>query len=914
MKKFIIIVLLSLSLFSSESIPTQEEVAKLYVATFNRAPDAAGLAYWVNNSGLKLSEIAQSFFEQPETQTLYPSSTANREFIKSVYQNLFNRDPDSDGWNYWEEQLNNNVFSKNRFIEAVINGAKDDDVTVLVNKTDVGLHFASSGLDDVDTAKSIMSTITADVATVTAAFSEMINDVKIVINKVVLPTTGLYPNSLHTIELEIYFPQSNIVDRNDSSIFFFFSLEDVNDPTSITWFETDSLSEIKEGTNTYEFEFLIPELIEPGTYTLNIDIGDNKSTLYEYKSSSFSILTFDNKADLEIVSLTLDLEHDGYDSEFDSTSSSEINATAISLSDEILPAISLEIIDKDEPFEISSSMVIKSNMKDSSNIQISACIDITSECLAIPILKLVADSNETISAQDEDDEVLVGTIDPVYITEIEVPSLEANTEKTINLDLQLSVNDVDTLVTKIIENLVLKPNALFEATLKVTISSDDEGNVNLTQNNTTSYPLEFSLDSELLSSLTDTSIIDGIDTNITDEIDTDIVDSIDIGSIGTPSFAPILKSSVSGECGLRKLKYEKEYKKHKYGRRFGAGAYLLGKGWLDSDGVHAKVYGSIRVRRFSDTKFRIFRMLATADINPGSFEDTGYDIELSSLGKTIYTKSYSLAESAALSTPIVELSTEEEKRISTSSTSTSTDANTTSDTNTTTSTSTVTSRSTLLKQKRIKAVKDKLRTYTSSSSTTATLVSLEKNWRISKGIERKKTIMFSIIPIVISAGAESRIGFDASIGLDGVTSITAMIEPNAYIGAYLEAGVGFNVECCWVEIEYSAGAGSWLWLLSERFTTKVVGSLDFVEDGDYITELKGALNNNVTNYLSTMKGKTYAYARYYGPRKFSEPTETDWKNRRRTKTFADWSGGKYTRTLLNKNWNLFSIELADECN
>ena len=51
-------------LYSSDENPTKEEVSKLYVSTFNRAPDSSGLDYWLNNSKLKLSEIAQSFFDQ----------------------------------------------------------------------------------------------------------------------------------------------------------------------------------------------------------------------------------------------------------------------------------------------------------------------------------------------------------------------------------------------------------------------------------------------------------------------------------------------------------------------------------------------------------------------------------------------------------------------------------------------------------------------------------------------------------------------------------------------------------------------------------------------------------------------------------------------------------------------------------
>ena len=160
-KYLFIALVLNIFLFASEAIPAKDEVAKLYVATFNRAPDSAGLNYWVNDSGLTLSQIAQSFFDQSETQALYPPTTSNRDFIKSVYQNLFNRDPDADGWDYWENQLNIGAFSKNRFIEAVINGALGDDAVILSNKTEVGLYFSSKGLNDTKDAKSVIKGVTS---------------------------------------------------------------------------------------------------------------------------------------------------------------------------------------------------------------------------------------------------------------------------------------------------------------------------------------------------------------------------------------------------------------------------------------------------------------------------------------------------------------------------------------------------------------------------------------------------------------------------------------------------------------------------------------------------------------------------------------------------------------------------------
>jgi len=67
MKFFTYILFIVIATFTyveaDENNPTKDEVAKLYVATFNRAPDSAGLDYWVNNSNLKLSQIAKSFFE-----------------------------------------------------------------------------------------------------------------------------------------------------------------------------------------------------------------------------------------------------------------------------------------------------------------------------------------------------------------------------------------------------------------------------------------------------------------------------------------------------------------------------------------------------------------------------------------------------------------------------------------------------------------------------------------------------------------------------------------------------------------------------------------------------------------------------------------------------------------------------------
>ena len=120
---FLIMLFMSFNMMASENQPSEDEVTKLYVATFDRAPDSAGLLWWVNSSNLKLSQIAQSFFDQVETKTLYPNGTSTEDFVNSIYQNLFNRFSDIAGLNYWVGDLDGGKVSRQSFIQSVINGA-----------------------------------------------------------------------------------------------------------------------------------------------------------------------------------------------------------------------------------------------------------------------------------------------------------------------------------------------------------------------------------------------------------------------------------------------------------------------------------------------------------------------------------------------------------------------------------------------------------------------------------------------------------------------------------------------------------------------------------------------------------------------------------------------------------------------
>jgi TolB protein len=158
-RKIFLYLIISVVLFATEA--NYQNVTRLYVATFNRAPDAKGLDYWVLKSNASLEDIAMSFFQQEETRKKYPSDSTIEYFINQVYHNLFDRSPDQGGMDYWRSALASGDISRSLFILAVINGAVGEDAIVLENKEEAGIYFAFYGYNDIHFASNIMTGITS---------------------------------------------------------------------------------------------------------------------------------------------------------------------------------------------------------------------------------------------------------------------------------------------------------------------------------------------------------------------------------------------------------------------------------------------------------------------------------------------------------------------------------------------------------------------------------------------------------------------------------------------------------------------------------------------------------------------------------------------------------------------------------
>ncbi len=150
-------------------------IASLYLATFNRFPDIDGLVYWENTS-LDIEEIAQSFFDQRETQLAYPSRDTSVLFVEKVYQNFLQRLPDDSGLVYWEGELDSNRIARGAFILAIIQGAQSSDKNFIDQRARVMSAFLNSGLNNTKSEEILEEFSTNGETGAIALISELSNE------------------------------------------------------------------------------------------------------------------------------------------------------------------------------------------------------------------------------------------------------------------------------------------------------------------------------------------------------------------------------------------------------------------------------------------------------------------------------------------------------------------------------------------------------------------------------------------------------------------------------------------------------------------------------------------------------------------------------------------------------------------
>lgn len=103
---------------------------ELYVAFFNRVPDADGLGYWIDQfrGGMSIDSIANAFYSAAlafPSETGYSSSMSNADFVNIVYRNVLGREDGADvgGLAHWTGLLASGAATRGSLVTTILGSA-----------------------------------------------------------------------------------------------------------------------------------------------------------------------------------------------------------------------------------------------------------------------------------------------------------------------------------------------------------------------------------------------------------------------------------------------------------------------------------------------------------------------------------------------------------------------------------------------------------------------------------------------------------------------------------------------------------------------------------------------------------------------------------------------------------------------
>lgn len=151
------------------------DVQKAYIAYYGRPGDWAGMNYWsqaLEQNGGNLSGIIQGFGNSVESQSLYAGADY-RTMVQKIYQQLFGRDPDPSGWDYYVGKLEKKEMSLQSIALDVLNGAQGSDKAIIDAKVavanlftqrlhDEGADYSYMGEDDAQAARALLAQVDAN--------------------------------------------------------------------------------------------------------------------------------------------------------------------------------------------------------------------------------------------------------------------------------------------------------------------------------------------------------------------------------------------------------------------------------------------------------------------------------------------------------------------------------------------------------------------------------------------------------------------------------------------------------------------------------------------------------------------------------------------------------------------------------
>ncbi|MES2185142.1 MAG: DUF4214 domain-containing protein [Pseudomonadota bacterium] len=125
---------------------TADQLLSLYLAYFGRPPDVAGERFYIAGQS-ELTDVLHGFSASAESLALRGSGFGAAQ-VNAIYQNLFNRDAEPAGQQYWQDAVGSGRISSAEAALAILQGAQNADKTSVQNKLAVsGAFFAQLDTD-----------------------------------------------------------------------------------------------------------------------------------------------------------------------------------------------------------------------------------------------------------------------------------------------------------------------------------------------------------------------------------------------------------------------------------------------------------------------------------------------------------------------------------------------------------------------------------------------------------------------------------------------------------------------------------------------------------------------------------------------------------------------------------------------
>ena len=124
---------------------SENSVIQAYVAYYGRPPDVGGLAYWagrLEDEGGALGSIIDAFGESEEFEANF-GDLSNTQLVTNLYQQLFSRDPEQGGLEYWVGELDAGRRTLQSVALDVLFGAQNEDAETVGNREELSQFYVT---------------------------------------------------------------------------------------------------------------------------------------------------------------------------------------------------------------------------------------------------------------------------------------------------------------------------------------------------------------------------------------------------------------------------------------------------------------------------------------------------------------------------------------------------------------------------------------------------------------------------------------------------------------------------------------------------------------------------------------------------------------------------------------------------